>query len=34
MCEFVMPFMFLIVILGATQQRAPTGFAGTPSVSR
>lgn len=27
-CEFVMTFMFLIVILGATHQRAPVGFAG------
>jgi aquaporin Z len=26
--EFVMTFMFLIVILGATDQRAPQGFAG------
>ena len=26
-CEFVMTFMFLIVILGATDERAPTGFA-------
>jgi aquaporin Z len=26
--EFVMTFMFLIVILGATHRRAPTGFAG------
>ena len=26
--EFVMTFMFLIVILGATHQRAPVGFAG------
>lgn len=26
--EFVMTFMFLIVILGATDQRAPKGFAG------
>lgn len=26
--EIVMTFMFLIVILGATQQRAPVGFAG------
>lgn len=27
-CEVVMTFMFLIVILGATHQRAPGGFAG------
>ncbi len=27
-CEIVMTFMFLIVILGATHQRAPVGFAG------
>jgi aquaporin Z len=27
-CEFVMTFMFLIVILGATDHRAPKGFAG------
>ncbi len=27
-CEFVMTFMFLIVILGSTAQRAPKGFAG------
>jgi aquaporin Z len=27
-CELVMTFMFLIVILGATHQRAPVGFAG------
>ena len=27
-CEVVMTFMFLIVILGATHKRAPTGFAG------
>lgn len=27
-CEMVMTFMFLIVILGATHQRAPVGFAG------
>jgi aquaporin Z len=26
--EFVMTFMFLIIILGATDQRAPQGFAG------
>ena len=26
-CEFVMTFLFLIVILGATDQRAPSGFA-------
>jgi len=26
--EFLMTFMFLIVILGATHRRAPTGFAG------
>jgi aquaporin Z len=27
-CEIVMTFMFLIVILGSTHKRAPTGFAG------
>jgi aquaporin Z len=27
-CEIVMTFMFLVVILGATHKRAPTGFAG------
>lgn len=27
-CEFVMTFMFLIIILGATDARAPKGFAG------
>ncbi|HVY80153.1 MAG TPA: aquaporin Z [Steroidobacteraceae bacterium] len=27
-CEFVMTFMFLTVILGATHMRAPVGFAG------
>ena len=27
-CEFVMTFMFLIVILGSTHHRAPVGFAG------
>jgi aquaporin Z len=27
-CELVMTFMFLLVILGATHHRAPTGFAG------
>jgi aquaporin Z len=27
-CELVMTFMFLIVILGATHRRAPVGFAG------
>jgi len=27
-CEVVMTFMFLIVILGTTHERAPTGFAG------
>ena len=27
-CEVVMTFMFLIVILGATHRRAPAGFAG------
>ena len=27
-CEFVMTFMFLIVILGSTHTRAPVGFAG------
>ena len=28
LCELVMTFMFLIVILGATHHRAPVGFAG------
>lgn len=28
LCEFVMTFMFLIIILGATDERAPVGFAG------
>jgi aquaporin Z len=27
-CEVVMTFMFLIVILGTTHKRAPAGFAG------
>ncbi|NMM47591.1 aquaporin Z [Marinigracilibium pacificum] len=27
-CEFVMTFMFLMVIIGATDERAPAGFAG------
>lgn len=27
-CEFVMTFMFLIVIMGATDERAPKGFGG------
>jgi aquaporin Z len=27
-CEVVMTFMFLVVILGSTHRRAPTGFAG------
>lgn len=27
-CEFVMTFMFLIIILGATDDKAPKGFAG------
>lgn len=27
-CEFVMTFMFLIIILGATDEKAPKGFAG------
>ena len=27
-CEVVMTFMFLVVILGTTHKRAPTGFAG------
>src|SRR4029077_949022 len=27
-CEVVMTFMFLLVILGATHKRAPVGFAG------
>ena len=26
--EFVMTFMFLIIIMGATDERAPSGFAG------
>ena len=26
-CEFVMTFMFLLIILGATDKRAPSGFA-------
>ncbi len=26
-CEFVMTFLFLVVILGATDERAPSGFA-------
>ena len=26
-CEFVMTFMFLMIILGATDERAPSGFA-------
>lgn len=30
LCEVVMTFMFLTVILGATDGRAPTGFAGLP----
>jgi aquaporin Z len=29
-CEVVMTFMFLLVILGATDKRAPAGFAGLP----
>jgi len=29
-CEVVMTFMFLVVILGATDKRAPAGFAGIP----
>ena len=28
MCEVVMTFMFLVVILGTTHKRAPVGFAG------
>lgn len=28
--EFVMTFFFLVVILGSTDRRAPTGFAGIP----
>jgi aquaporin Z len=28
-CEIVMTFMFLIIILGTTHKRAPVGFAGT-----
>jgi aquaporin Z len=28
--EFVLTFMFLVVILGATDRRAPAGFAGIP----
>ncbi len=27
LCEFVMTFLFLVVILGATDERAPSGFA-------
>jgi aquaporin Z len=27
-CEFVMTFMFLVIILGTTHKRAPVGFAG------
>ena len=30
LCEVVMTFMFLTVILGSTDGRAPTGFAGLP----
>ena len=30
LCEVVMTFMFLTIILGATDGRAPTGFAGLP----
>jgi aquaporin Z len=29
-CELVMTYMFLLVILGATDSRAPAGFAGLP----
>jgi aquaporin Z len=29
-CEVVMTYMFLLVILGATDQRVPAGFAGIP----
>jgi aquaporin Z len=29
-CEVVMTFMFLLIILGATDKRAPAGFAGLP----
>src|SRR4029450_11745321 len=29
-CEVVMTYMFLLVILGATDRRAPSGFAGLP----
>jgi aquaporin Z len=29
-CEVVMTFMFLTIILGATDGRSPTGFAGLP----
>src|SRR5215468_2954006 len=29
-CEVVMTFMFLFIILGATDKRAPVGFAGLP----
>jgi aquaporin Z len=29
-CEIVMTFMFLVVILGATDKRAPAGFGGIP----
>ena len=30
LCEVVMTFMFLTIILGSTDGRAPTGFAGLP----
>jgi aquaporin Z len=30
LCEVVMTYMFLLVILGATDKRAPAGFAGLP----
>jgi aquaporin Z len=29
-CEVVMTYMFLVIILGATERRAPAGFAGLP----
>jgi aquaporin Z len=29
-CEVVMTYMFLLIILGATDKRAPAGFAGLP----
>ena len=30
LCEVVMTYMFLLIILGATDRRAPAGFAGLP----